>query len=81
MVAEFDPETAGGLDTGVRQHADDDYLFNSVLFKLLVEVSQERFCDQLSPCSRFTTILVASFILVVPPNDLCLVRTDKCNYT
>ena len=39
MVAEFHPETAGGLDAGVRQHADEDDLLDSVLFKLLVEVS------------------------------------------
>src|SRR5260221_8039265 len=38
VVAEFHPETAGGLDAGVRQHADEDDLFDSVLFKLLIEV-------------------------------------------
>jgi hypothetical protein len=38
VVAEFHPET-GGLDAGVRQHADEDDLLDSVLFKLLVEVS------------------------------------------
>jgi hypothetical protein len=32
VVAELHPETAGGLDAGVGQHADEDYLFDSVLF-------------------------------------------------
>jgi len=39
VVAEFHPETAGGLDAGVRQHADEDDLLDSMLFELLVEVS------------------------------------------
>jgi hypothetical protein len=39
VVAEFHPETAGGFNAGVRQHADEDDLLDSVLFKLLVKVS------------------------------------------
>src|SRR6202047_1705998 len=39
VIAEFHSKTAGRLDAGVRQHADEDDLFDSVLFKLLVEVS------------------------------------------
>jgi hypothetical protein len=38
VVAEFHSETAGGLDAGVRQHADEDDLLDSVLFELLIEV-------------------------------------------
>jgi len=39
VIAEFHSETAGRLDAGVRQHADEDDLFDPVLLKLLVEVS------------------------------------------
>jgi hypothetical protein len=39
VIAEFHSETAGRLNAGVRNHADEDDLFDSVLFKLLVEVS------------------------------------------
>jgi hypothetical protein len=32
VVAEFHAETAGRFDAGIRQHADDDNLFDPMLF-------------------------------------------------
>ncbi len=38
VIAEFHAETAGRFDAGIRQHANDDDLFDPKLFQLVVEV-------------------------------------------
>ena len=72
VVAEFHTETAGRLDAGIRQHADDDDLFDPQLFQLVVEVCVRE--TALRPVLFDNDVALLGLEIIVRINDGSQVR-------